>query len=78
MVEIPFKWRLGQEVRELASAGSSGVPRKLIVAQRGYFEGQPAYILNDAETGRERGWFPEDAIKPYDSSPATERDNGDP
>ena len=68
MVEIRFKWRLGQKVRELASAGSSNVPRKFIVAQRGYFEGQPAYILNDAETGRGQGWFPEDAIEPKPES----------
>lgn len=76
MVEIQFKWRLGQGVRELASSGSSDVPPKLIVAQRGYFQGQPAYILNDAETGREQGWFPEDAIEPYDSTPGPEPGGG--
>ena len=70
MVEIQFKLSVGQAVRERASAGLDGVPHKLIVAQRGYFEGQPAYILNEADTGRERGWFSEDAIEPYDSTPS--------
>ena len=69
MVEIPFKLRLGQEVRELAAAASTDEPRRLIVVERGYFEGQPAYVLNDAETGLKRGWFPEDTIAPYDPNP---------
>ncbi|PKB82375.1 MAG: hypothetical protein BZY88_04705 [SAR202 cluster bacterium Io17-Chloro-G9] len=71
MVEIPFKLRLGQEVRELASAASSDEPCRLIVVERGYYEGQPAYVLNDVETGRKRGWFPEDTIEPYHPNSAS-------
>jgi hypothetical protein len=70
VVEIQFKYRVGQAVRERASSGSGAVPRKFIVAVRGYFEGQPAYILNEADTGDERGWFSEDMLESYDPTPA--------
>ncbi len=69
MVEIQFKYSVGQAVRERASAGSGAGSPKLVVAERGYFEGQPAYILNEVGSGAERGWFSEDMIEPYDDAP---------
>ncbi len=68
MAVTQFKYSVGQEVRERASAGSGAAPPKFVVAERGYFEGQPAYILNDAGSGAERGWFSEDMIEPYDDA----------
>ena len=69
MAVTQFKYIVGQEVRERASAGPGAVPQKLIVAERGYFEGQPAYVLNEANSGRERGWYSEDMIELYDPTP---------
>ena len=65
MAVTHFKYTLGQELRERASAASTAAPPKLIVARRGYFEGQPAYILNEADTGELRGWFSEDMLEPH-------------
>jgi len=62
-----FKYIMGQELRERASAASATTPHKLIVARRGYFEGQPAYNLNEADTGEFRGWFSEDMLEPYET-----------
>lgn len=61
---------MGQELRERASSASRTTPPKLIVARRGYFEGQPAYNLNEADTGEFRGWFSEDMLEPFDAPPA--------
>ena len=69
MVETQFKYNVGQAVRERASAGSEAAPPKFVVAERGYFEGQAAYILNEVGSGAERGWFSEDMIEPYDAAP---------
>ena len=69
MVETQFKYSVGQAVRERASAGSGAATPKFVVAERGYFEGQPAYILNEVGSGAERGWFSEDMIEPYDAAP---------
>ena len=68
MVETQFKYSVGQGVREQASAGSEAAPPKFVVAERGYFEGQAAYILNEVSSGAERGWFSEDMIEPYDDA----------
>ena len=71
MVETQFKYSLGQAVRERASAASGAATPKFVVAERGYFEGQPAYILNEVGSGAKRGWFSEDMIEPYDDAPGT-------
>ena len=68
MAVTQFKYSVGQEVRERASAGSGAAPPKFVVAERGYFEGQAAYILNEVSSGAERGWFSEDMIEPYDDA----------
>ena len=65
-----FKYMMGEEMRERASATSSAAPPKLVVTGRGYFEGQPAYMLDEAGSGEFRGWFSEDMLEPYDSPPA--------
>ena len=70
MAVTHFKYVMGQELRERASAASAAIPPKLIVARRGYFEGQPAYNLNDANTGEFRGWFSEDMLEPYETPTA--------
>lgn len=69
MVETQFKYSVGQAVRERASAGSGAATPKFVVAERGYFEGQPAYILNEMGTDVKRGWFSEDMIEPYAATP---------
>ena len=70
---------MGQALKERASAASTATPPKLIVARRGYFEGQPAYNLNEADTGEFRGWFSEDMLEPYETAltsiPAENPDN---
>ena len=71
MAVTQFKYGVGQEVQERASSGPGAVPQKLIVAERGYFEGQPAYVLNEADSGLERGWYSEDMIEPYEPTPIT-------
>lgn len=72
MAVTQFKYYVGQEVRERASTSLNAVPTKLAVVERGYFEGQPAYTLNEVETGEKRGWYSEDMIEPYDPSPPPE------
>ena len=69
MAVTQFKYIVGQEVRERASPGQGAVPLRLWVAERGYFEGQPAYVLNESDSGQERGWYSEDMIEPYDPTP---------
>ncbi len=68
-MQTQFKLQVGQAVRERAPTGLGCQPRELTVVQRGYFEGQPAYVLNDSETGEVQGWYSEDMIEPYDSTP---------
>ena len=78
MAVTHFKYIMGQELRERASAASATTPPKLIVARRGYFEGQPAYNLNEADTGEFRGWFSEDMLEPYEPPKApTQVENPD-
>ena len=73
-----FKYMMGEEMRERASAASSASPPKLVVTRRGYFEGQPAYMLDEADSGEFRGWFSEDMLEPYDvPSAASSSENSD-
>ena len=65
-----FKYMMGEEMKERASAASSAAPPKLVVMRRGYFEGQPAYMLDEADSGEFRGWFSEDMLEPYDAPSA--------
>ena len=69
LVETQFKYQVGQAVRERAWSGAAGAPEKFIVAERGYFEGQPAYMLDEADAGARRGWFSEDMLAPYTATP---------
>ena len=62
-----FKYMMGEEMRERASAASSATPPKLVVTRRGYFEGQPAYMMDEVDSGEFRGWFSEDMLEPYDA-----------
>ena len=61
-----FKYLMGEELRERASASSSATPSRLVVTRRGYFEGQPAYMMDEVDTAEFRGWFSEDMLEPYD------------
>ena len=65
-----FKYMMGEEMRERASAASSATPPKLVVTRRGYFEGQPAYMMDEVDSGEFRGWFSEDMLEPYDALPS--------
>ena len=73
-----FKYLMGEELRERASVSSSATPSRLVVTRRGYFEGQPAYMLDEVDTGEFRGWFSEDMLEPYDAPPtnAAKEDTG--
>jgi hypothetical protein len=62
-----FKYLTGEELRERASVSSSAMPSRLVVTRRGYFEGQPAYMMDEVETAEFRGWFSEDMLEPYDA-----------
>lgn len=72
-----FKYMMGEELRERASSASMAMPPKLVVTRRGYFEGQPAYMLDEADSGELRGWFSEDMLEPYDT-PLTSIANDSP
>ena len=69
MVEAQFRWDIGDAVRERVATGSE-VPRKFLVATKGYFDSHAAYTLTDAETGETMGGlYREDWLEPYDPTP---------
>ena len=77
MVEAQFRWEIGDAVRERVATGLE-MPRKLLIAGKGYFDSHAAYTLADADTGETMaGLFREDLLEPYDPTPipfAPERD----
>lgn len=69
MVEAQFRWEKGDAVRERVATGLE-VPRKFLIAGKGYFDSHAAYTLADAETGETMaGLYREDWLEPYDPTP---------